>query len=138
MNRRFAILAIIGAPAAFLLQVKQAQAADIPAAKSGQGLIVFYRPRRAKGAAIRFEINNNGRQLGNLSNGGIIFQAVAPGQHSFAVSSPSVGGQDLITLSVAAGQTVFVQSEIRFGWPAGRAKFNSVSETQGRAEVSKM
>ena len=110
-----------------------------PMAQPDKGQVVFYRPSRAKGAAIRFEINNNAKgSIGQLSNGAIIQTELDPGEHSFSVRSPSVDGQDSITINVESGKTYYVKGEILWGWPAGRPKFTRMSESDAQADIEKM
>ena len=116
-----------------------APAAEVPEAKSDQGLIVFYRARRAKGSGMRFEITTNGGvSVGALSNGTMLHQYYAPGQVTFDVRAPSVDGSDLITIDVVAGETYFVRGEILWGWPAGRPKFSRSSESEAMPEIEKL
>ena len=136
-RRRFFATALAAASAGLSLS-RGGEAAEVPNPQAGQGLIVFYRPRRAAGGAIRFNITSQGRTIGNLSNGSVIAQPVSPGQYGFEVQSPSIDGRDSVSVPVKAGQTVFIRGEIRAGWPVGRPKFTVVSETQGRAEVQKI
>ncbi|WP_455197027.1 DUF2846 domain-containing protein [Kaarinaea lacus] len=112
---------------------------NTPMAQPDKGQVVFYRPSRAKGAAIRFEINNNAKgSIGQLSNGAIIQTELDPGEHSFSVRSPSVDGQDSITINVESGKTYYVKGEILWGWPAGRPKFTRMSESDAQADIEKM
>ncbi len=116
-----------------------APAADVPEAKPDQGLIVFYRIKRAKGAAMRFQITaNNGASVGDLSNGTMLYQYFEPGQITFDVSTPSVAGSDLLTIDVVAGETYYVRGEILWGWPAGRPKFSRTSDSEALPQIKKL
>ena len=134
MNRRTFLSATVALP----ILGHVAIAAEVPSPRPNEGLVVFYRPRRPTGAAIRFQITSNGTQLGNLANGALLTHRVKPGQHSFQVATPSVDGTDNVTVNVKSGQTIFVRGDIRLGWPAGRGKFTVMSDTQGRSEVGAM
>lgn len=91
------------------LKTDRAFSATVPSAQTDKGLVVFYRVKRAKGAAIRFQITDmSGASVGNLSNGTMIYQYYQPGQKTFDVRTPSVDGSDLITLNIVAGETYFV------------------------------
>ena len=116
-----------------------AHSATVPAAKPDQGLVVFYRVKKAKGKAMRFQISDSSaRSIGNLSNGSMFHIYLDPGQHTFDVRAPSVDGSDLITLDVVAGETYYVQGEILWGWPAGRPKFSNVMESQALSDIRKL
>ncbi|MBE1293329.1 MAG: DUF2846 domain-containing protein [Rhodobacteraceae bacterium] len=123
---------------ALLAGATSAQAAQVPAPRSGQGLIMFYRPRRAMAAAIRFDVNSSSGPVGNLSNGSVIAFHAPPGNYAFSVSTPSVAGSNSITVDLQAGQTAFVRADMRAGWPAGRGKFIRMPDDQARAEIAKI
>lgn len=111
--------------------------ASVPSAKPDQGLVVFYRLKKAKGAAIRFEItDSNAKSIGNLSNGSMVYEYLEPGQHTFRARSPSVDGSDSITLDVAAGDVFYLRGEILWGFPAGRPKFSQKPEPQALADIA--
>jgi hypothetical protein len=112
--------------------------ASIPAAKPDKGLVVFYRPSRAKGAAIRFEIFDVAHgSLGQLTNGTIIHRDLDPGSYTFKTSAPSVSGEDTIVINVEAGKTYYVKGDIIVGWPTWRPIFRRVSESEGKSDLEK-
>lgn len=43
-----------------------AEAADIPPAKEGKGLVVFYRESSVKGGAVRFQLNQGQEKIAKL------------------------------------------------------------------------
>jgi len=133
MNRRIFLLTTAAA-----LMGSTAQAAAIPTPKSGMGLIVFYRPRRAMAAAIRFQINTSSAPVGNLANGTLIAFHAPAGSHTFSVSTPSISGSDSITVDLTAGQTAFVRADMRAGLPAGRGKFARMDPATAQAEIAKL
>lgn len=109
-----------------------------PAAQPDKGQVIFYRPSRAKGAAIRFQIQDGSKEsIGALSNGAIIRKDLEPGSHTFTVRAPSVDGSDSITLNVEAGKVYYVKGEILWGWPAGRPKFSRVSDSEAQTDLGK-
>ena len=113
--------------------------ATIPAAKPDKGLVVFYRPSRAAGAAIRFEIYEDSKgSLGMLSNGTIIQTDLEPGDYIFSVRSLSVDGRDVITVKVEANKVYYIKGETLWGWPVGRPKFSRVSDSEAQADLGKM
>ncbi|MHC4992952.1 MAG: hypothetical protein ACYTGC_18415 [Planctomycetota bacterium] len=113
--------------------------AAISEPKPDGGLVVFYRPSAMKGAAIRFEITEEGvGSIGTLSNGAVLERDLEPGSHTFTVRAPSVDGRDSVTVNVDVGATYFVKGTILWGWPAGRPKFTLMSESQARAELARM
>ena len=113
--------------------------ADLSVVKPDKGLIIFYRVKKMKGSAIRVEINDSAKgSSGSLSNGTKIQKDLEPGDHTFTVRSPSIDGQDSITISVEVGKTYFVRGEILWGWPAGRPKFVRVTDSEAQSEIAKI
>jgi hypothetical protein len=113
--------------------------ASVPSTKPDKGLVVFYRLKKAKGAAIRFEISDaSAKSIGNLSNGSMVYEYLEPGQHTFRARSPSVDGSDSITLDVSVGDVYYVQGEILWGFPAGRPKFSQKPASQALADIKKL
>ena len=122
-----------------VVSVQPVWPASVPSTKPDKGLVVFYRLKKAKGAAIRFEITDaSAKSLGNLSNGSMIYEYLESGQHTFRARSPSVDGSDSITLDVAVGDVYYVQGEILWGFPAGRPKFSQMPESQALADIKKL
>ena len=114
-------------------------AASIPQAQPDKGLVVFFRAKKAKGAALRFQISDGtGKSIGDLSNGSTFHVYLEPGQHTFKVRSPSLDGSDSVTLNLAAGEIQFLQGEILWGWPTGRPKFNNVPEATAKKAIKKL
>ena len=114
-------------------------AASIPQAQPDKGLVVFFRAKKAKGSALRFQISDGtGKELGGLANGTTFHVYLEPGQHTFSVRAPTMDGSDSVTLDVVAGQTYFLQGEILWGWPTGRPKFTNVSEATAAPKIKKL
>ncbi len=133
MNRRMFLLSTVA-----MLTGASDQAATVPAPKSNMGLIVFYRPRRAMAAAIRFQINTSAAPVGNLANGSMVAFHTPAGSHTFSVSTPSIAGSDSITVDIAAGQTAFVRADMRAGLPAGRGKFIRMDPSTAQGEIARI
>jgi hypothetical protein len=93
----------------------------------GEGLVIFSREDKFKGKAVRFNMNVNGQQL-QLLAGTEIRLPLPVGTHTVSVWSPSLDGQDSITIDIQEGWTYHVEGYIRMGYPAGRPKFGAVSE----------
>ena len=113
-------------------------AANVPEAKPDKGLVVFHRKNLFAGKAIRFNINHPEGTLGQLLAGTMLYKYVKPGDHTFTAQSPSIDGQDSITINAKAGKVYYVRGEVLMGWPAGRTKFVPVSESEARAEIANL
>lgn len=95
----------------------------------GEGLVIFSRDDKFAGKAIRFNINIDGSPGLQLLAGTEIRKPMPVGTHTFSVYTPSLDGQDFITIDVKEGWTYYVEGYVRMGWPVGRAKFRLVSES---------
>lgn len=115
-----------------------AWAASVPEAKPDKGLVVFYRKNLMKGKAIRFNINHPEGPLGQLLAGTMLYKYVKPGAHTFTAQSPSIDGQDSITINAEAGKVYYVKGEILWGWPTGRTKFVGMSDSEARADLANL
>ena len=102
----------------------------------GEGLVVFSRKSTMKGKAIRFNIQQDGRPIGQLLSGATLKIPLAPGSYNFTVQAPSLDGQDFLTIKVEAGWTYNVEGKILWGWPTGRPKFQLNSQSPGPAAAS--
>jgi hypothetical protein len=92
-------------------------------------LVIFHRQNESAGRAIRFNIEQDGRPIGQLLAGSTLEVPLAPGAYTFTVRVPSLDGMDYLTLNIEAGKTYRVQGEVLWGWPAGRPRFGNVSES---------
>jgi hypothetical protein len=97
----------------------------------GEGLVVFSRKKSSKGVAIRFNIQQDGRPIGQLRSGTTLKFPLAPGSYNFTVQAPSLDGADFLTINVEEGWTYKVEGKILWGWPTGRPKFQLTSQTPG-------
>jgi hypothetical protein len=91
-------------------------------------IVILSRDDKFKGKGIRFNMDINGQRL-QLLAGNTVRVPLPVGTHTLSVWSPSLEGQDSITIDVQEGWIYHVEGYIRWGYPAGRAKFKSVSET---------
>ncbi|MGI9221953.1 MAG: hypothetical protein ACR2QS_13055 [Woeseiaceae bacterium] len=94
-----------------------------------QATVIFHRADNFAGKAVRFNISQNGQSLGQLLAGTQIVRSLDPGTYTFVASSTSLDGIDQLTLKVEAGVTYRIEGKVLMGWPVGRAKFGSVSES---------
>lgn len=93
-----------------------------------EGLVIFHRADKLKAKSVRFNIEQDGRPIGQLLAGTTLEVPLAPGSYTFTARAPSLDGMDYLTLNVEAGKTYNVEGEVLWGWPVGRPKFHDVSE----------
>ncbi len=127
----YRILFALAAAFIFGLVFWNSDGSTVHAAEAGpdEGLVVFHRADQFKGKGIRFNIEQDGRPIGQLLAGTTMEVPLAPGTYTFTVRAPSLDGMDYLTLNIEAGKTYRVNGEILWGWPAGRPKFGGVSES---------
>jgi len=108
----------------------------IPPPPHGQGQVVFYRAKTLMGSGQWFNVRENGKALGKLSNGAYFVQVTSPGVHDYtAVLEPEL--KDKLKLKVDVGETYFVQGTIAGGLvigaadlqPSDRTAFNAAANT---------
>jgi hypothetical protein len=128
------VQAVFGAPQA------SRGAVAVPPPPLGMGQVVFYRAR-SFGALGWFNVRENGRPLGKLSNGTYFAVILPPGQHSFSASSEPEF-KDHLNLKVDPGETYYVEGLMTHGvvigasdlTPSDKAHFDAVSNSLQAAE----
>lgn len=91
---------------------------DLPPPPPGKGEVVFFRPKDLQGWAIWFNIRENGKALGKLTNGVYFVAFVDPGAHTFTAATEN---KDTLKLIVEPGQTYYVAGSITMGFWVGEA-----------------
>jgi len=116
-------------------------AIDAPA--KGMGQVVFFRRKSLLGTAQWFNVREDGKALGKLTNGAWFIQAEPPGTHIFtAKTEPEF--KDKLTLKVDAGETYFVEGMLTHGvvigiadlTPSDRAAFNEAAKELKPADAA--
>lgn len=130
-THRFFSILILGLIIALGTGVAAGSIASAAEAGPGEGLVVFGRKKSSKGVVIQFNIQQDGRPIGQLRSGTTLKIPLAPGSYNFTVRAPSLDGQDFLTINVEAGWTYKVEGKILWGWPTGRPKFQLTSQTPG-------
>jgi hypothetical protein len=115
-------------------------AIDAPA--KGMGQVVFFRKKSLLGTGQWFNVREDGKALGKLTNGAWFVQQEPPGSHTFtAKTEPEF--KDRLTLKVDAGETYFVEGILTHGvvigvadlTPSDRAAFNAAAKELKPAEA---
>jgi hypothetical protein len=112
-------------------------AGPIPISAPGKGLgqVVFFRKKSLLGTGQWFNVREDGKALGKLTNGAWFVQPEPPGSHTFtAKTEPEF--KDKLTLRVDAGETYFVEGALTHGvvigvadlTPSDRAAFNDAAK----------
>jgi hypothetical protein len=86
----------------------------------GHGQVVFFRPKSLLGVGQWFNVRENGKALGKLSNGAYFVEVTRPGVHTYSAKlEPELN--DHLTLKVDAGETYFVEGALTGGLVLGAA-----------------
>ena len=110
-------------------------ASAIPAQKSGEGRIYFYRESSMVGAAIQPDIQLNGAKVGESVPGGFFFVDQKPGSMKVATSTEV---EKQLTFTLDPGQVRYVKTVIGFGLVAGRVYPELVDPATGRKDIESL
>ncbi|HEY4029781.1 MAG TPA: hypothetical protein VGM25_05515 [Caulobacteraceae bacterium] len=119
---------------------EQGPIALTPPAK-GMGQVVFFRKKSLLGTGQWFNVREEDKALGKLTNGAWFVQAEPPGEHTFtAKTEPEF--KDKLTLKIDAGETYFVEGVLTHGvvigvadlTPSDRSAFNTAAKDLKAAE----
>ncbi len=101
----------------------------------GKGQIVFFRPSTFRGAAVWFNVRENGAALGKLSNGRYFVDVVDPGPHVFTAATEN---HDVLRLEVDSGETLYVRGSISMGLLVGEANLSPSDAATFAAALHRM
>jgi hypothetical protein len=108
---------------------------EIPPPPAGEGQVVFFRRKSLLGTGQWFNVREDGKALGKLTNGAYFVQVTSPGPHKYtATTEPEL--KDHLRLEVDPGETYFVEGTLTKGVvigtadisPSDRAAFNTASK----------
>lgn len=108
----------VAAPAVAGDDAKPAKAAvTIPAPAAGMGQVVFWRPGKFVGSAIRCTVREDGKMIGRAGNGKYFVYPATPGPHRFTTKTEAT---DTLNVEVEPDETTYVKCAIGMGVMAGR------------------
>jgi hypothetical protein len=95
-----------------------AQESAAPAASAGGpvGTVIFFREKKFAGAAIRYKVREDGKELCKLKSGSFCTLQVPVGKHTYTVHSEA---KDVLTMEVESGETYYVLGALSMGVFAG-------------------
>ncbi|MGD0145059.1 MAG: DUF2846 domain-containing protein [Rhizomicrobium sp.] len=105
---------------------------DEPAVRKDLARIYFYRPRSMFGGTVQPYVLVDGYNVGVSRTGGYFYYDVAPGTH--VVNAPTEVDEP-ISVTVTAGQTIFVRFHADFGVVEGHMIPELVTTEQGQSEI---
>lgn len=89
----------------------------IPAPAPGTGQVVFFRPGKYVGSAIRCTVREDGKMIGRAGNGKYFVYPATPGAHRFTTKTEAT---DTLNVEVEPDETTYVKCAIGMGLVAGR------------------
>jgi hypothetical protein len=89
----------------------------IPAPAAGTGQVVFFRPGKFVGSAIRCTVREDGKMIGRAGNGHYFVVTAAPGAHRYTTKTEAT---DTLNVEVEPDETTYVKCAIGMGVMAGR------------------
>ena len=117
------------------ISFEPAFAAEVPEAKADKALVVFYRVKSMKGAAIGFNVKQGQEAIGTLASGTMFYRYVEPGQHTFWTE---VISQDSVTIDAEVGKTYFIEGISRIGLVVSRPQLRRVEESQAKVAIANL
>jgi hypothetical protein len=92
-------------------------AAAVGTPEPGKALVVFFRPSKFTGGAVKFKVREGEAELGQLASGRYFVLQVEPGAHQYTVHSEA---KDVTNVELEAGETYFFAGSISMGVMVGR------------------
>jgi hypothetical protein len=89
----------------------------IPAPPEGKAQVVFYRPAKLTGMALRFSVRDGDTGIGKLQNGSYFVHTAEPGAREYNIASEV---RDTLRLEIEPGETYYVVQSISMGLMVGR------------------
>jgi hypothetical protein len=101
---------------------------EVPPPPAGEGQVIFFRKKSLLGIGQWFNVRENGKALGKLSNGAYFVQITDRGLHTYtATMEPEL--KDHLTLQVDPGETYFVEGTFTKGLVVGAADISPSDRT---------
>lgn len=140
MILRFAKTAVIAVGALMLVACASGptykdMSSTIPALKSDQGRIYFYRENSMLGAAIQPDIHLNGDVVGSSQPGGFFYVDRPAGNYE-ATCSTEV--ERKATFTLANGEEKYIKTSVSMGFAAGHVTPELVDNATGQAALPDM
>ena len=82
---------------------------------------MFFRPSGFQGAAVWFNVRENGVALGKLTNGAYFVHVVDPGPHTFTAATEN---HNVLKLEIDDGETYYVRGSVQMGFLIGEANMS--------------
>lgn len=139
MIRRFILTAALAATAALTGCASGPKFAEmsktIPALKTGEGRVYFFRSDSMLGAAIQPDIRLNNEVVGSSKPGGFFYVDRPAGSFAAAAATET---EKTVSFTLDAGETKYVRSSPSFGVLVGRIVLQLEDPAKAQAEIEKL
>jgi hypothetical protein len=128
-----AICAVLPVSAAYASSPKYSvHHATEPAVGPTVGRIYFYRESSMLGMAMEPAIKVDGNKVGESSSGDYFYVDLAPGTHEVSTSTEK---KETTSVTVTAGQTIYVKTEVSMGFLVGHVSPEVVPNDTAESEI---
>jgi hypothetical protein len=101
---------------------------SVPADKAG---VYIYR-NESMGAAVKMDVEVDGKAIGQTAANTYLYKEVAPGKHTISSKAENT---DTIEIDAKPGTLTYVWQEVKMGLMYARTKLNLVGEAEGKKGV---
>lgn len=101
---------------------------SVPADKAG---VYIYR-NESMGAAVKMDVEVDGKAIGQTAANTYLYKEVAPGKHTVSSKAENT---DTIEIDAKPGTLTYVWQEVKMGLMYARTKLNLVDEAEGKKGV---
>lgn len=107
--------------------------ASTPKLQSGHGRIYFYRSGTLLGVAVQPDIKINGEKVGSSTPGGFFFVDRPAGRYEISATTEA---DEKINVTLASGETKYVQFYVTPGLMVGHANLNPVAREKAEQDMA--
>ena len=122
------VLALVGCVSVPMGDSKQDAALKAFAAKQDVAGLYIYR-NESIGAAVRMDVEVDGKPIGQTAAKTYFYTEVAPGKHSVTSKAEN---DDTLEIETVAGKLYYIWQEVKMGILYARTKLHLVSENEGK------
>jgi hypothetical protein len=107
--------------------------ASEPAVSPDQGRIYFYRESSLAGVMLEPAIKIDGEKVGDSSSGDYFYVDRPPGTYTVSTKTEK---DETVSVTLAAGQTVYVKTDVSMGLFVGHVSPELVADDQAASEIA--
>lgn len=112
-----------------------AQETSTPQLKSDEGRVYFYRTNSMVGAALRPEVQLDGKAVGKSQPGGYFYVDAAPGAHEAQTSTETT---NKVSFVLDKGEVKYVRTKVSMGLMVGHVVPELVGTDEARKELGEL